>query len=94
MPWPKSCPSIVRFFGGVVFVGGMLIMIQYFGGRLLYGRAIDLGIAFGSGAIALIGLVAISIATCLAHLEERLDRIEAGRSPRTETGRGTRPLVE
>jgi hypothetical protein len=34
----------------------MLVMIQYFGGRYVYGRPIDLGIALGSGAIVLIGL--------------------------------------
>src|ERR1043166_6751406 len=78
-------------FGYFVFGGGILVMIQYFGGRLFYGRTIDLGIALGSGAVVLVGWVAIAIARCLAGLEERLDRIELGRSPRTETDHGARP---
>lgn len=91
MPWPRTSPSIVRLFGNFIAVAGILMMIHYFAGRYLFGRPLDLGVALGSGAIVLIGLVASAVAKCLAGLEERLDRIEGGRSPRTETGRGTHP---
>jgi hypothetical protein len=71
----------------------MLVMIQYFGGRYVYGRPIDLGIALGSGAIVLIGLVTNAMAKCLAALQERLDRIEGDRTPKTETRQETRRIV-
>jgi hypothetical protein len=86
MPWPKTCPSMVRFFGNFLAVAGILLMINYFGGRYLFGRPLDLGIALGSGGIVLIGLVASAIAKCLVGLEERLNRIESARSPRAESG--------
>jgi len=94
MQWPRTCPSGVLLFGYILFAFGALSMIQYFVGRYIYGRPVDMGIALGSGAIVLIGLVAISIAKCLVGLEERLDKIESARSPLQETGRGARPSAE
>ena len=62
----------------------MLSTIQYLVVTNWRSIPFEMGIALGNGAITLVGLVAPSIATCLAQLEQRLDKLEDGRAPSME----------
>jgi hypothetical protein len=78
----------VRVFGHVLFWSGGLGYAYHFITVHWYSFPQNLGISLGSGAIALLGLVALAVASCLKNLEERLDRIEG---QRVGTGDATRP---
>ena len=78
---PRSGSSVLRFFGYAIFVFGTLSMIQYVTFQIWYSISPDMGIVLGNGAILLIGLVTLSVASCLRTLERRIDRLEHGQTP-------------
>jgi hypothetical protein len=77
----------IRVFGHVLFWSGGLNYAYHFITVHWYSFPQNMGISLGFGAITLLGLVAIAVASCLKNLEERLDRIEGQRSG---TGDATR----
>ena len=78
---PRSGSSVLRFFGYTIFVFGTLSMVQYVTFQIWHSISPDMGIVLGNGAILLIGLVSLSVASCLRTLERRIDRLEDEQTP-------------
>jgi hypothetical protein len=60
----------------VIFGIGVLGIADYYRMIFSYGYPRDLGIITAACAIALIGLLGITIAKCLKNLEDRIDRLQ------------------
>ncbi len=77
MQFPRAGAGVVRLFGYILFAYGLVSTLLYLIFQIRYSIGPDMGIVLGNGAITLIGLVALSVATCLVQLEKRLDRLES-----------------
>jgi hypothetical protein len=84
MRFPRSGALAVRIFGYIVFSFGVLSTVWYL--ILINWRSMlfDMGIGLGNGAITFIGLLALSVASCLAQLEKRLGELESARASPSE----------
>jgi hypothetical protein len=88
---PRSGSPVLRIFGYIIFAYGAISTFLYIFYQVRYSTDPDMGIVLGNGAIILAGLVALSAATCLRNLEQRLDRLENSRAPPVEGDRSGRP---
>ena len=77
----------VRLFGYMIFGWGILSTATDVVSRFQFFFPQNMGIVLANGAILMIGLVAITVATALRGLGERLDKIENVRSASGETSR-------
>jgi hypothetical protein len=67
----------MQIFGYLILALGLGGCALYYGPRLAYGHARDMGIVLGNGAIVLLGLVTIAAASALRTIERRLRALEA-----------------
>lgn len=76
MPSAKKYSGTFFRLGYMIFACGLLSLIADFIARTIFSYPFNLGIVLGSGAIALTGVVTITLAHFVKVVENRLDKLE------------------
>ena len=77
MKFPKESSFALRVFGYIILALGLGGTANDHITRYFYSFPQNMGIVLGNGAICLLGLVTISVATSIKKLERRLDLLES-----------------
>ena len=73
----KDYSRAVRYLGYTLLSGGIFMNIYYYVTLYQFLFSNCSGILVGSGAIALAGFVAVTVATGLKKLEQRVEQLES-----------------
>jgi hypothetical protein len=77
MTWLRK--NALRAFGYLLLAYGSISLATDYVSHSNFGFPFNLGITLGSGAIALLGLVTISVTAALRKIEERVEALEKRR---------------